>query len=209
MKLKKPLIKYKDIIDKKMVLFFSGGYDSTSVLLTMLSNGCRNIECVYIKIPNNKHKAKIEIKRCKKILKIIKKDYKIKIPFNIITSMLIPCGNTCSYAQPFLFLSSYLPMEYDDTDFLLFGYHRVSDIWHCYDSFEKSYKNLSILLRCDRYYKAGILWSPYEFFYKKDIINHLKKYKKIFKLCWTCEFPTKNNKPCGKCKPCRTIKQYI
>jgi len=197
----------------KYVLLFSGGYDSTTILINVLKSGNRNISCVYIDIPNNKDKSKIEIKRCKKILKCLNKEYDIKIPFNIYKSAIVPTKNTCSYTLPYLYITTLIPVLEYDTDYVLFGFIRTDDIWHCYQQFEDSFKSLNCIIRCTRYnnsnYSNCIIWAPLEYHFKKDIIKYIKKYKKIYKLCWTCESPTKKGKPCGKCCTCIKYKKTL
>jgi 7-cyano-7-deazaguanine synthase in queuosine biosynthesis len=209
---KQELIDLSGLSNKKLILLFSAGYDSTALLLNLIISGCRQIECIYVKIPNNKDKSVIEIKRCKKILKAIKKKYSINIPFTILTSQSIPDGDTTSYCQPFLFISTICPVLKEDIDYVLFGYIRTDDIWHCWQSFEDTFKSINALIRWRRYnnmdgYKNILPYAPYELLYKNEIIKHLvNNHKKIFKLCWTCEDP-KNGKPCKKCYPCMKLKQ--
>jgi len=205
------ILDLSNTINNKIILMFSGGYDSTCLLLNLINSGCKHIKCAYIDIPNNKDKSKIEIKRCKKILKVIKKQFNVKIPFKIYKSMkIVDQGNNVIYGQPYLFLATIIPVISKDTDYILFGFHRVSNIWHTYTIFEDSLRSMMRLVRCERYNNSEyntLIYCPYEFREKKDIIKYLKQYKKIYRLCWTCENPI-DGKECGKCKPCKTIKRY-
>jgi len=212
-KRKNKLTDLSEFSNNRIVLLFSGGYDSTAILVNLIQSGCRDITCVYIDIPNNKDKSKIEQYRCKKILKQIKKSFKIKIPLKVYTSMNLD-SNDChiSFGQPFLFITTLTPYLDENVDYIFMGFHRSSSIWNCYSQVEDAFKSLNAILRCRRYNNMGgysniFLYNPYEFYDKSSILKYLKKYKKIYKLCWTCENPTKKGKPCGKCIPCKKYKE--
>ena len=201
------------LLNNKLILMFSGGFDSTSILINLLEEGHRNIKCIYIDIPNNNEKSKIEQKRCKKILKAVGKLFGVRLKLKVYTSMEIPDDNSVTFTQLFLHVTTIAPII-KDNDYVLFGYHRGSSVWNCYERLEESFVNMNCILRCTRrnqlQHNPGI-FSPLEWMDKWQIIRYLKQYKKIYRLCWTCEgsFNIKSEKPCGKCIPCRNLKRAL
>jgi len=130
-----------------LILMFSGGYDSTAILLNLLEEGHKNIKCVYINIPNNSNKSKIEQKRCKKILKKVNKIFGTMLKLTIYTSMSIENDNTITFGQPFLYITTLAPYIQTKDDYVLFGFHRGSSIWNCHEIFEDAFMNINCILR--------------------------------------------------------------
>jgi hypothetical protein len=86
---------------------------------------------------------------------------------------------------------------------LYLGYIRGDDFWHYQNQAYWSFRYLQEMAQ-----KQGVMKTPLEWQTKYDVIKKLKEVG-LLKLCWTCEFPTPKEKPCGKCFPCCSIQSAL
>jgi len=183
------------------VVLFSGGCDSTLVLYDLAmkvlkSNFSEHITAVSInhdQVPANfqqktaREKIKAEFE--KRELTFIRY---IEVDIKQYGGDVEPSG----IAHPVIWLPTatlYLHKE----DSLYLGYHSGDDYW-----IYRSHAELAVTNFCSVLDKTIKLVYPLEGYYKLQIIKNLRA-RGLYDLCWYCEYPTKENKPCGTCVPCK------
>lgn len=200
----------------KTLLCFSGGYDSTALLLHQLHNGY-HVDTCYFKLPNNSESQSIELNNRKKILNHVSNithNHSIKgtLGHDYVYDLFIPFNSTLYlYIQQAYLWIQFLILKVDLSkyDNIIFGYVKYDDFWH-YSHEIKDLYNSS--LKLTTHIKHANLKYPFEWMTKSDISkwyntskyynDNVKKYvDKIEKLVYYCETPIKK-KPCGKCPSC-------
>ena len=196
---------------KNHIMSFSGGFDSTLMLLNFLEE--------MTKLPKKERQDKVilvsvthssigKVKNLKehhareKILSICKKKYPdvdldhIKVDISLNTTSTLK-GNT-GLAQPMIWLSSIMPFMHED-DILYFGHVKDDAEVLIQNSFNKiisgftelqypysSTSNHKIKIKC-----------PLMHIHKYDVLYNLYKLdKEIFELCVTCESFDNSSKVC-------------
>ena len=189
----------------KKLLVWSGGLDSTSILLDHAEKRIP-IDTIYISLENNEVKSKREIEARSKIKEILKteffynfEDHEIKI-----NALRFDGNSSLSIlSQAPIWILSLLGFgktrEYDE---ILFGYVRGDDFWHYKHNFIKAFKYLWL---CDS--KIPELKYPLEWNFKDTLLpvyktNHV--FEKIFDLITTCE-SNGDEDNCGNCDPCKKL----
>lgn len=202
------------------LLVWSGGFDSTGVLLEYLNN--ENIDTVYFKSLNiGEDKIKKELWARKMILAHIEKITGIKINDRVIDIGAVNLSdiprNIITGWQSHLWLLGLLYSLRSDKhyDKIILGYIYGDEFWHYKDAFEKSFRNMYDLMiprkeQLDYEKKIPRLWFPFEWQRKKQIykrnFNTTQLGKDIFKMIWTCEHITSNLRSCGRCHKCKELK---
>ena len=208
----------------KKLLLWSGGFDSTAILLDWLENKIE-FDTVYINLENNYYKSLAEKDARLRILKKLEtkyskesfgKDYEIKI--NPVYS-----ENKGGFWQPYLWINSLVThIKEDKYSEIAFGYIKKDMFWHIKSEALKMFKYSWIVFHCN-YKNIPELIYPYEWYYKEDIFLNSKEFnKEILKMTITCENPIifdqlsfdlelndiKHNdkimfKECGECDTCK------
>jgi 7-cyano-7-deazaguanine synthase len=203
---------------KKVILLFSGGVDSTT-LLALLTQKKYDI---YALIFDYGQKHNIEIKRAKKLSKIykVKKHLIFKLNLsdicksaltgtgripkdlyqkNTIPSTYVPARNT-------IFLS--LALGWAETvkaDEIYIGVNHIdySGYPDCRPNFIKTFQKMSDLaVKKSITDKKIKIKAPLINMNKTEIIRLGRKLGVDYNLTWSCYSPTPSGKPCGKCDSC-------
>ena len=215
------------IEEKTFVVMFSGGADSTYLLLTLLDkvkNGILKKEQIilyYISHTNiSKRKVKKEKEAISKILEKINVDYGIRYEVNEINVehiMLSTESYDVSYdgnvqsvfwianVFPFLPDNSLLSLGIISGDDAVISLHKLehlveilSSMYHIYD-YQFLYEQKS---------KNVSLYTPLIYKKKECIYSYLED-TGYLDLIWVCEMPTYDGEPCGLCKSCLSHKKAM
>lgn len=196
--------------EKKAIVLFSGGLDSTTVLYYALSKGYK-CHCLIFDYGQKHNK---EIKTAIKIANIVKVKYsiaKITLPWSkdSLTNKKseVPVNNPISKDIPStyvpgrntLFLSYALSYaESIDAQDIFIGVNSVdfSNYPDCTPEFIDAYNNILKALKTKIHVKA-----PISKMSKAQIIKLGMKLKVPYEYTWTCY--NGYNKPCGKCDSCK------
>lgn len=185
--------------NKRILIPWSGGFDSTALVIWAFSNGIPFDTC-YFNITNNKNIASIELKRRKKILKKLKKKYSHNPHVEDIIGntgivkckgeLLLPLTWCCSLL---------LTMDTNKYSEVHMGYIKGDCFWHVRHEFEKMF-----------YYGQKLKLSgitkiryPFEWYNKQYIKNEYYGYfDDILDLVWYCEAPN-GDEACEECVSCK------
>ena len=202
----------------KTLICYSGGYDSTAMLLQELWHNEGIIDTCYFTLPNNKAQQKLELKNRAKILKIIKKMPTPGAKGALRNDYTHDLYTVFTDPPPFELQQAYIWLQYlvmkvnlADYDRIAFGYVKYDDFWHRRVKWEKTLKaNLKfstytkypkIEFPCEWLTKTDLsVWFDTEKSFAKDIKPNIRKIKKLVTYC---EEPTKKGKSCGKCSSCK------
>jgi len=183
---------------------WSGGCDSTLLLHDLAASEVLKedtiIRAVSITHPQIVNSTVASMVRLQILAELFKRGLKISYHEININNKDIECEQGSGAPQTVIWMSSVIPYL-QETEDLYMGFIRSDDIWHFREYLGLAFLNLQIL-RGNR----GGLKLPLEWWSKADVIQRLKKLG-LYEMCWTCENPVKHqgtNKPCGKCRPCRT-----
>jgi 7-cyano-7-deazaguanine synthase in queuosine biosynthesis len=197
-----------DNYDKKHIVLWSGGCDSTLLLYELLdAYGSKNVIAVSYNYPwLHPTKAKIESNHreaFKSKMKLLGERFSNfnhhEFGINMIGDkvMSIPPLNGLPQAMGWLFMipmyaneNSYIYAGYvKDDDFSTGGYkHHYTNI---FDSVNKLIGRENLTLRL-----------PYVGLSKYEIISNLIK-NEIYDTAWYCEMPSSEHSPCMECHPCQ------
>ena len=181
----------------KSLLVWSGGLDSTYILLNMIKNK-EEFDTFYVNCRNNEIKNRAELKAREDIIKevcpdgILWKDFK-ELAFEIIN---IPELNSFPLWQPLFWIHNVALFfnlnKHTKYDKIIFGYQKEDDFWHYKNDFEKMFNimwDMSFKQYSDM--KKPTFEYPLEWCTKKEVYsNFLDEHgKKILNLTWTCENP--------------------
>ena len=124
---------------KKKLLLWSGGFDSTALLITHISNGIEFDLC-YCILPNNKVMQDIELRARRIILKkllAMYPDHKYgKDLLYTYVDTLSGVGNM--FPQPYVWGTTLAwNIDIDKYDEIVMGYVKYDDFWHIRTEFEQ------------------------------------------------------------------------
>ena len=192
----------KEKTSKRPLVLWSGGFDSTCLVIDKLREG-EHIDIMYVNLDNNKHGQSFEKKAIKKMSALIKE---ANLPGKIISEFdfgyhaITP--NKAVFAQPALWLQavSFIvdPKVHSEINI---AYVKADDIWHYKTELQNLYGAMLALTCHDD--EIVPLKFPYEWQTKADLLDNLESfvyYKQIMKLVYYCESGTKE--PCGTCTSC-------
>jgi 7-cyano-7-deazaguanine synthase in queuosine biosynthesis len=174
---------------------WSGGFDSTLVLQRLCEMGTAQDRVCVISIilaNHNTDNTPCEQKARKQLQKLFQKDGW----FNFYEIIYDPARLSIMSNLPLQTLWFLLTLPFlKKNDNIYFGYIRGDDFWHYKQDFLdliEAYKKLNNL-------DFNVIF-PLEWMEKCAVIRELKpKYRRY---CWTCDSPTEEGRPCGKCHPC-------
>jgi 7-cyano-7-deazaguanine synthase in queuosine biosynthesis len=201
------MIQFEIPKNSKVLLLWSGGYDST-LLLTELKRQGYIVDTIYFDLDNNYLKSKREIYCRYKIIKSLEEKFSI-----IHKDKIVKIANInkpyCNYVQPLIWLyNTVLHMEID-IDYICLGFIRCSDFWHQSYQWCRSFKDAQSITLRNKLVKPIF---PLEYKNKSEILEYfLTYYPQIYKQCHTCEIPIIKNSlivDCGKCDPCKNLKTH-
>ncbi len=211
--------------DKKPLLSFSGGLDSTALLL-MEADKKKPIDTFYVSTNNNSYaKRMIEQARRKRILEKVAKRFDIVINDSVLqldTSATFSkydtfyVGNEWSttgcitreakFTQPMLWLQGAMtlvqPSEHSE---VMMGYVGGDQMIYYLERFANVWDSLFPILNNGDHVK---LTFPLHFVYKVDLLPWYNEHLDIFKLTWTCERPELGGNVHVRCRNCVPCKRY-
>ena len=190
-------------MSKRILIVWSGGYDSTCLLIDSLELGY-DVYTVYFSIQNNKQKSIKEIKRRKYIKSVLRCRYGYEFTDRVIRVPYIQINSVC-LSQPSLWIYGIISFLWKNhsLDEVQLGYIKSDDFWHVRyyidDLYHILYKSMDIKV------DLPPLTYPLEWVNKEDIIKRLRlSYEDISNLTWLCEGESKSYMMCGKCSTCLT-----
>jgi 7-cyano-7-deazaguanine synthase in queuosine biosynthesis len=191
------------------LVLFSGGCDSTLLLHDLLKENSHNrgihSDIIALSINHDQIGANELNKIARTVFKFEMQRRELitdncifgEVDINGQSGAVVTSIGAYGLSQPIIW--SMIAMLYiRDNDTIYFGYHYGDDFWLHKDTFEEAIQNVCKI--CNKHIKIEY---PLKHLYKYEIIDSLKK-RGLYDLCWYCERPTFENKPCGDCVPCRT-----
>ena len=220
----------------KKLIFWSGGFDSTAVILHCIKNNI-DFDTAYINLQNNESKVECEKSSRERIKDMLKlnslKDYK---DYEFGPFEFIGTGDLTNPWQPIIwlcgFFSGYRYNFKDLYDEILFGYIRGDDFWHYKENFISMFRLMSTHFNID----PLKLKFPLEWVSKTEVYNDYynttnSSWKDLIWDIWTCENPYKtqefiqselfetskirsctisnNYEPCGICACCKSFEKML
>jgi len=189
--------------EKKRIVFWSGGYDSTLILWNEAKRAKENHEnfitawsLKWDRLGENKVKSE-ELCR-KSFIAFVKESLGIRIDNEVIELKhdMQPFSNGLSQAPLFMSLCAYMAQ---DGDLILFGFHRGDDFWHYVGEFNRVLDSVNKSMKKTVKYTFPLEWEA-----KADIVRQVRE-EGIERYCWTCEGATTLMVPCNNCVPCRNL----
>ena len=202
----RPITKRYDGI-KQNVVVFSGGFDSTLILVDLLEKGFKprllTFQCK--QFGENLHYVS-EMAAQQKILEYLAKKYDYTPSRDYIRLEGDLIGWTGSepalFQQPFM--TSMVSIGGRNNSCYHFGYHRGDDFWHSSHNILAAQEHLLAVAG-----QKNIMFSfPLQYFTKADIIRMLNYYHFPTDLCTFCYSPTYKGR-CGQCVACQTYDKAI
>lgn len=189
---------------KKIFVLWSGGMDSTYLILKLLSEG-HSVDAGYIDIENNEYKNEMEQKAINNITPIIQRDYSkfnyVGVTYKILMNR---DGGTLKLRQVPLFILGLLYEIGKEYDEVAIGYVVGDCVISWLDDIRRIWKSYKSLL-CGKIPKLTFPLHNYtkEFDICDSIPESIRSY-----LVW-CENPKKAGdkfENCGNCLPCKRNK---
>lgn len=202
----RPITKKFDGI-KQNVVVFSGGFDSTLILVDLLEKGIKprllTFQCR--QFGENRHFTS-EIAAQEKILEYLAKkyDYEPNRDYMKLEGDMIGWtgAEPSLFQQPFML--SMVSMGGRNNACYHFGYHRGDDFWHSSHNILAAQEHLLAVAG-----QKNIMFSfPLQFLTKADIIRNLNHYHFPTELCTFCYSPTYKGR-CGHCVACQTYEKAM
>lgn len=189
--------------DKRPLILWSGGFDSTCLVIDKLREG-EHIDIMYVNLDNNKRGQGFEKKAIKKMSALIKD---ANLPGKIISVHEFGYHqitvDKAVFAQPALWLqgASFIVNPEIHSEINI-AYIKADDIWHYKTELQNLYGAMLALTCHDD--EIVPLKFPCEWQTKADLLDKLESfvyYKQIMKLVYYCESGRKE--PCGTCTSCK------
>ena len=188
--------------DKRPLILWSGGFDSTALVIDKLHDG--DVDVMYVNLNNNERAQHFEAKAIKKLKRIIAD---ANLPGKILNEHYFGYDNIVVtkqvFAQPALWLqaATFIVNPEHHSEVAL-AYVKGDDIWHYTTELKNAYKAL-LELTCN---DADVvpLRFPFEWCTKAGILDslqHFVYYKQVMKTIRYCE--GHERKPCGVCTSCQ------
>ena len=194
--------------EKRHYLLWSGGYDSTAILIKLCEKSSKDnpvyaIDCNFNGLSQDQYKAQ-QIAKKKILKKLIKKGYHIN---TLSISVDVSGYNDNKFlVQPLWWNLASINFIKDDSVFH-FGYIGSDEYyWKVKKEFETSFYNMSKIMG-----KKNIKIKYDYGLHSKDEILRLIREAELYDDCWTCESPIKKGRkylPCGDCGKCIELKMF-
>lgn len=193
---------------KRPLVLWSGGFDSTVLVIDKLADG--DIDIMYVDLENNKRAQRREKKAIAKIKLLIKDaNLKGKIIYEYDFGYQRISASKAVYAQPALWLQAVTfcvdPERHSE---VLIAYVKGDDVWHYKHQIKKVYKTLLALTCHDD--DVVPLKFPLEWNTKANLLEWLGTFvynKQVLNLIYYCEAGWKE--PCGECTSCKRHIQEV
>lgn len=204
---------------KMNLICWSGGYDSTAVILHAIKHGI-DFETVYFRLNNNVNKSNVELYCRDKMIDVFKK-HGIVFDDYIIDIGLVYFGTSRKLLiLPYLWnfgLTQFLSQVTKPYDSIQMGYIRNDDFWHVYKftqaNLETSLKMISNDMLVPQF-EYPLQWlskeEVLETFNSTVLAEDLKSH------IWTCETPIVSSNVdlstytrCGKCNSCKHLPKHV
>jgi len=189
-------------MNKRPLVLWSGGFDSTVLVIDKLYDG--DIDIMYVNLENNERAQRYEKLAIRK-LKILLNDANLKgkiineYDFGYRTITV----TKQVYAQPALWLQAATfcvdPERHNEVNI---AYVKADDAWHYKHEIKEVYKSLLALTCQDD--EVVPLKFPFEWNTKASLVDHIEDfmyYKQVMNLIHYCEVG--NKEPCGECGSCK------
>lgn len=204
-------------------VIFSGGFDSTLMLLQIIEENLKNLRNKSDKLfivtftgCQGKVKSDKEIQARKLILEYIKKKYdyepteiRINWDFNVYESENSPSMGqyVMGINQGIVWIGAIsIFLEYDKENAIYIGYLKTDKAVLFMHELQQQLKWQCVLTRKF----DTTLYAPLNEYRKEDIINELyDKHHDVIEYCITCESDTYEGRYCGECDPCNTFKTAL
>jgi len=188
-------------IIKRPLVLWSGGFDSTTLVIDLLHDG--DIDVLYVNLENNK---KMQAREKKAITKMKALITDVNLKGCILNEYTFGYGvisfTKSLYAQPALWLqAASMIADSNNHSEVNIAYVRHDDVWHYKTEIINAYNALNQLTCPDNVVPIKF---PYEWYTKTTLLNQLKDFvyiKQILQLVYYCEEGTKE--PCGECSSCK------
>lgn len=201
---------------KTKVILWSGGFDSTMILLQACENWTEGnpyeIQLMSVNIPNTgEAKNKRELKVRDEILKYVKERYpKVPIYYNITKVVLednlginTNGNNNTGLAQPILWALSTVPLLPDGCE-LNFGYIKEDDAIPALSDIESLVNSAAAINQ-----KNLTVNFPLKFVSKTDVLKfYIENALDLIDVCTSCENEDETDL-CGRCKPCTHLMEAL
>lgn len=202
----KPITKKYDGIDENVVVF-SGGFDSTLILVDLLEKGIKpRLLTFRCKQFGEARHFTSEIAAQENILEYLAKNYNYEPKRNYLTleGDIIDWNGTEPHLFQQPFMLSMVSMCGRNNACYHFGYHRGDDFWHSSHNILAAQEHLLAVTG-----QKNIMFSfPLQFLTKADIIRKLNRYHFPTELCTFCYSPSYKGR-CGKCVACQTYEKAM
>lgn len=178
------------------VVVWSGGFDSTALLLHLLHEG-HTVNTISVRLRNNDGQQSSELVARRTIGSILRSKFPSKFyestDTEILQTAVIREGSTC---QPILWATNLvIASPYDD---VYMGYIKGDDFWHIRADFE------NIITSANKIMARNIkVHYPFEWHTKKDLLNYFNNHPDILELISACEMG--NNWRYCDCDKCKTM----
>lgn len=196
--------------DKVPLISWSGGVDSTAVVIWYFSKGIP-FETVYVKVPNNKFNQAKELAARKLILKKLTDIYgNYCIKDHVINHVLTLRGNRNYPVQAYIWATSICAyLDLSRYKVISFGYIRGDDFWH----FRPEFENLitAAVKMADRTNTVEFEYML-EWRRKHDVIDNFYKYDGVhetLEMTHVCESTEETTKKICKCSKCQELKSAL
>jgi len=191
----------EETVEKRPLVLWSGGFDSTALVISLLHDG--DIDVLYVSLDNNSAPQKYEKKAIKKLKRII---VNAKLKGSIINEHAFGYGyidvRDNMYSQPALWVhAAAFVADSEIHSTVEIAYIKHDDAWHFKTEIQDAYAALTKLI-C-----FGItvpLSFPFEWRTKASLLEDLQDVSqcdKILKAVRYCE--GREAAPCGECASCK------
>jgi len=187
--------------DKRPLVLWSGGTDSTCLVIELLTQG--DIDIMYVDLKNNENQQRHEKTAIRKLRCIINDaNLKGKIVNEHSFGYNTISVTKTMYVQPALWITAVAYIANINTHCgVNIAFIKYDAAWHYKTEIHAVYDAMNNLV-CDG--DTVPLVFPYEWKTKVDLINDLKDfiyYEQIMNLIYYCESGKKGN--CGECSSCK------
>ena len=184
---------------KSVVILWSGGLDSTYLIVDYLEKGYK-VEACYIEMKNNEFQNKLQLLAIESMLPYFEKWYPCQFHYSFLTSILINVPNygTKSFEQvPIIFMSAIYAFG-QNTDEVAIGYTMNDDAISYLPELNNLWNSLMEFCYIKPKLKFPLIKKNKQWIYA-SLPEELKD--KI----WYCEKPSSLNEPCGSCSSCKRM----
>lgn len=195
--------------EKYPLIVWSGGLDSTALVLDAISNKER-FHALYVDLENNKIKSKLEKKAREDIIQVVGAEH-------FVSDITVYQPNVISYSgnkqAPIWLAGIVCAIDPETVSEVRMGYVEYDQFWHIKTEFVNAYNSMFRLCFPENNDVIPLKF-PLEWETKEGIIKkyYSGEFDKLLSLIWVCEWPKNKkapHKPCNKCHPCARFNQAL